>query len=89
MSFGRGILWTNLGLPVRLGPVDGRATIFIVLAAYHWAIWTLVLAMVGILVLFWIERIGYTIPNLFRKIRVIMTGSYHPAQSERRLRSYR
>lgn len=87
MSFGRGILWSNLGLPVRLGPVDGRAVIFIVIAAYHWALWTLGLAVVGILVLFQIERMGYTVPNLFRKISVLVVGKKRPRQTSRRLRS--
>lgn len=87
MSFGSGILWSNLGMPVRLGPVDGRAVIFIVIAAYHWALWTLGLAVVGILVLFQIERMGYSVPNLIRKISVIIMGKKKPHQTSRKPRS--
>lgn len=87
MSFSRGILWTNLGRPVRLGPVDGRAMFFILLALYHWALWTLVLGVVGVFALFWVERLGYSIPNLFRKASVMVMGKWRPAQSARRIRS--
>lgn len=87
MSFGRGILWTNLGRPIRLGPVDGRATIFIIIFLYHWAIWTFVLGLCGILFLFWVERIGYSFPNLIRRLTVFMFGKYRPFQSSRKIRS--
>ena len=87
MSFGRGILWRNLGRPVRLGPLDGRCVFFILLAAYHWALWTLILAFVGMLFLFWVERIGYSIPNLVRRASVLIMGPVRPHQSARPMRS--
>lgn len=89
MSFGSGILWANLGRTVRLGPIDGRAMFFILLAVYHWALWTLVLAIVGIAVLFWVERLGYNIPNLVRRLGVLIVGKVRPAQSARSMRSDR
>ena len=84
---GRGILWRNLGLTTRLGPIDGRAALFILLAAYHWALWTLFLSIAVIVFLFWVERVGYSIPNLFRRVGVLMMGPHRPFQSARRIRS--
>ena len=89
MALGRGILWCNLGRTVRLGPLDGRATIFILLAVYNWAIWTLVLAVVMTIVLFLVERQGYTIPNLVRRMSVMIMGRHRPASSYRSIRSDR
>ena len=84
---GRGVLWRNLGNPVRLGPVDGRAVFFILIYAFHWAWWTFILGVVAITVLFMIERYGYNIPNLMRRTRIIMGGSLRPHQTARRIRS--
>lgn len=85
--FGRGILWRNLGAPVRLGPLDGRATFFLLLFMYHWAIWTFVLCTVGTLALFIMERYDYTIPNIVRRFQVLIVGNLRPRQASRRLRS--
>lgn len=87
MSFGRGILWRNMGVPVRLGPLDGRAIFFILLALYHIRLWTIALCIVGMIVLFLIERRGYSIPNLIRRAQVLMAGSWRPNQTARRFRS--
>ena len=87
MSFGRGVLWRNLGQPVRLGPFDGRALFFILLAVYHIALWTFVLCVVAVLALFLIERQGYTIPNLIRRLQVLLAGPLRPHQSARNIRS--
>jgi len=87
MGFHSNLLWTNLGKPVRLGPVDGRALFFILLAVYHWALWTFALAILGMIGLFWIERLGYSIPNLIRRLNVLVMGKVRPAQSSRRIRS--
>lgn len=87
MSFSRGYLWCNLGLPVRLGPVDGRVLIFILLAAFHWALWTLALAVLASIGLAMMERAGYSVPNLFRRSQVLIMGKWRPAQATRRLRS--
>ena len=87
MAFGRGVLWRNLGQAIRLGPVDGRAMFFILLALYDWSLWTLGFAFFGIIFLFWIERLGYTIPNLFRRITVFIFGKFRPSQSSRKIRS--
>lgn len=87
MAFGRGYLWRNLGLPVRLGPVDGRAVFLILLAMYNIALWTLILCVVGIVVLFMIERRGYSIPNIIRRLSAFLAGPFRPHQSARRVRS--
>ena len=87
MSFGRGILWCNLGRPVRLGPVDGRVLIFILLALFHWAVWTFALAFLAALGLAMVERSGYTVPNLFRRAKVFLMGKWRPSLVTRRVRS--
>ena len=87
MAFGRGILWCNLGRPVMLGPVDGRVLVFLLLALFHWAIWTFSLAFLAIIGVVLAKRAGYTVPNLFRKGAVVFMGKYRPARASRRLRS--
>lgn len=87
MSFGRGILWRNLGLPVKLGPVDGRVLIFLLLAMFHWAVWTFALAILAAIGLTLMDRGGYTVPNLYRRAQVMLMGKWRPRQATRRVRS--
>jgi hypothetical protein len=87
MSFGRGVLWCNLGRPVKLGPVDGRVLVFILLALFHWAYWTFALAGLAIVFMILLQRGGYTVPNLYRRARVMIMGRSHPALTTRRPRS--
>ena len=87
MSFGRGILWCNLGRRVMLGPVDGRVLVFLLLALFHWAIWTFALAFLAIVAVVLADRAGYTVPNLYRRLAVFVMGRYRPAKTTRRMRS--
>lgn len=82
-----GIIWSNLGKPVMFGPVDGRAVFFILIALYHWALWTFALAVAGILFLFWLQRLGYSIPNLLRRIGVLIMGNKRMHKTSRKMRS--
>ena len=87
MSFGRGILWCNLGKTVKLGPVDGRVLFLLVLAMFHWAKWTFGLAFLGIILLILMNRAGYSVPNLYRRLTVIIMGGWRPAKHTRKQRS--
>lgn len=87
MSFGRGVLWCNLGRRVMLGPVDGRVLVFLLLALFHWALWTFALAFLAIIGVVLADRAGYTVPNLMRRGSVFVMGRYRPAKATRRLRS--
>lgn len=87
MSFGRGVLWCNLGRRVMLGPVDGRVLVFLLLALFHWALWTFALAFLAIIGVVLADRAGYTVPNLMRRASVFVMGRYRPAKASRRLRS--
>lgn len=80
----RGTLWRNIGLPVRFGPIDGRVVMFFSIWFFHWRLWTFVVAMLGVVALIWVERMGYTVPNIMRRTGVLVMGRHRPAQTDRR-----
>lgn len=70
-----GISWRDTGRQIRfLGVVDGRAAILLMIAMYHISWWTFGIAVAGIVALVLLERKGYSIPNAFRRLRVLITG---------------
>lgn len=84
------VLWRNLGLPVRFGPLDGRAAVLMLLALYHWSKVTMGVALAGMIVLYVIEKqLGYSIPNMVRRVTVVLVGRHRPFQTARRIRSDR
>lgn len=84
-----GIMWRDSGRQIRfLGIVDGRAAFLLMLMIYHISWWTFGIAIGGIVALVLMERKGYTLPNAFRRLRVLMTGPSRMADTgTRRSRS--
>ncbi len=82
--FSRGVLWMNTALPLRFGPVDARAIFFIGIWLFHWAWSTFIVGVLGIIFLFWLERIGYSIPNIGRAALAWLAGPIRPVRSGRR-----
>lgn len=75
MSFTR-FNWRDTGRQLRfLGFMDGRAAFLLVIMIYHVSWWTFGMAVVGITALIILEKRGYTLPNAFRRLRVLMSGS--------------
>ena len=69
------ITWRDTGRQIRfMGIVDGRAAFLLLMMMYHISWWTFGLAIAGITGLVLLERKGYTIPNAFRRLRVLLTG---------------
>lgn len=67
-------MWRDSGDRLKMFGVDGRAMFLLLLIMYRPRVWTLIVALVGIVVLILMERKGYTIPNALRRLRILMTG---------------
>lgn len=78
------MMWRDSGQPVKLGPIDGRATIFIFFALYSMSLKAIFLCFVGIIGLVVLERFGYTIPNALRRLNVVVMGRHRVAVTARR-----
>jgi hypothetical protein len=79
------IKWRETGRALRFAGVDGRALFLLCIFVYHPRWWTLGLFFVGIVALVLLERMGYSIPNAMRRLRVIMVGRRRPAVTITRL----
>ena len=77
-------MWRDSGRPIRLGPVDGRAAVLILVALYMMKIIIILVCLLGMVGLFVLEKRGYTIPNALRKLNVMVMGKVRPAVSPRR-----
>lgn len=77
--------WRNTSKTVRFFFFDGRAMFFLLIALYYISLWTLGVCIVGITILTWFEKKGYTLPNAWRKMKVWIAGNKRPAVMPRRL----
>lgn len=66
--------WRESGRQVKVGPLDGRLMLFIVLLMLFPGYTVLILTLLAMGFFYGLEYIGYTLPNAFRKIRVMMSG---------------
>ncbi len=64
--------WAS-GTP-RLGPVDARAGIALLIWAFHWSLWTFAVAVGGLAFFYILERFGFTLPVAFRAARAAIAG---------------
>lgn len=71
--------WRNTARPVRFFSVDARASFPILLFVMHMRLWTLIFAVVVILVFFILERMGLNLPVAMRRLRLFFTGDKRPA----------
>ena len=80
------IHWRNTQKPVRFFMLDARASVAVLLFLVHMRLWTLVLAIVIMLVFWFFERRGLTFAASLRALRCWMVGTRRPANHRRALR---
>lgn len=66
--------WRETGRQVKIGPLDGRLMLFIVLLLLFPSMILLVLTLIAMAFFYFLDYIGYTLPNALRKIGVIIAG---------------
>ena len=66
--------WRETGRQVRLGPFDGRLMVFVVLFALFPGFKLFILTVFAMLFFYALEYLGYTLPNAYRKISVVIAG---------------
>jgi hypothetical protein len=66
--------WRESGRTVKLGPFDGRLTLFFALLLFLPGYYTLLICFFGIGIFYALEYKGYTLPNAYRKIRSLIAG---------------
>lgn len=67
-------MWRDSGRPIRLGPVDWRAVLPLLLFFLHIRWWTFYTALVAMGVFAILERYGFTVPVALRTARVAISG---------------
>lgn len=71
--------WRDSGRALRAFGVDGRIVFLLLLFLFRIRWWTFWLLIITAIVLFVFDRMGYTIPNALRRIRVLLTAPRKPA----------
>jgi hypothetical protein len=66
--------WRETGRQVKVGPLDGRLMLFVVLTLLFPSKFLLILTLLAMAFFYGLEYIGYTLPNAFRKLAVIIAG---------------
>ncbi len=66
--------WRDSGRQVKVGPLDGRLMLFIVLLMLFPSYTLLIMTLSAMAFFYGLEYIGYTLPNAFRKIKVLIAG---------------
>lgn len=83
--------WRDSQKPIRFFMLDARSFLSVVLFLFHARLWTLVMALI-VMVIFWImEQRGLTFEASLRAIRCWILGRYRPANSRhaaRRLKDF-
>jgi intracellular multiplication protein IcmT len=85
------ILWRDTGIPPKIGPLDARAVFPLALWFFHWAYWTMAIALTAVVALYLVQRTGMTPLGCIRFLRVAMLGKRretrnHESQWRRRAR---
>lgn len=78
------IKWRDTGRRLRFAGMDGRLLAFLLVFLYHPRLWTLAILVLAIAALVVLERMGYSLPNALRRLRVITFGGLRAAKSPRR-----
>jgi hypothetical protein len=66
--------WRDSGRMVLVGPFDGRLTIFLVLLLLFPGLKMLGLSLFAMLFFYILQYMGYTLPNAYRKILIVISG---------------
>lgn len=68
--------WRDSGRQVKVGPLDGRLMLFIVLLMLFPSYTLFIATLVAMAFFYGLEYIGYTLPNAFRKIMTLIAGKH-------------
>jgi len=82
-------MWRETGRKITFFGLDGRAMFLLLFVLYAPRWWTLALALCGIGVFMLLQRRGYTVPNAFRRIRILLTGTVKRAVRRSRFKKTR
>src|SRR3546814_9147184 len=77
--------WRDTYRTPRLFMIDARAAIPLLASALHVAWWTVLPAVMTLVLFFWLERIGLSLPSALRALRATFAGNERPALSKNRL----
>jgi len=66
--------WRETGRQVKVGPLDGRLMLFVVLLMLFPSKTLLILTFIVSAFFYGLEYIGYTLPNAYRKITAVLAG---------------
>lgn len=66
--------WRESGRQVKVGPLDGRLMLFIVLTLLFPSLTLLIITILVISFFYALDYIGYTLPNAYRKLSVLISG---------------
>ncbi len=66
--------WRETGRQVKVGPLDGRLMIFVVLLMLSPSVKLLLVTFAAMAFFYVLEYMGYTLPNALRKISVLVSG---------------
>jgi hypothetical protein len=78
-------MWRDVGRQLRFFGVDGRALFLIIALMYYWSWKMFWVVAAGFVILWLMERRGYTLANGTRKLRAWMGGPRRPSTAPRRL----
>ncbi|MHB1564154.1 MAG: IcmT/TraK family protein [Leptospirillum sp.] len=67
-------MWRWASSVPRLGPVDARAGIALLIFLFHWRLWTLGVAVLGVVLFGFLERFGLTLPVAWRVLLRWISG---------------
>ena len=80
------IHWRNTQRPVRFFALDARSSFVVLLVLLHIRLWTFGLAVVVMLVFWFLERRGLSFNAALRALRRWLLGTRRPANHRRRRR---
>lgn len=81
-----GVTWRNTGSRPRFFMFDSSVFFFLIAIFYSFTLVAFVISLICILILYILEKKGYTIPNALRKFRIVFTGRYKAAvENSRRM----
>lgn len=66
--------WRDTGRQVKLGPLDGRLIIFVVLFFLFPSYFMLYLVLGAMVFFYGLQYMGYTMPNAIRKFKILISG---------------
>lgn len=71
--------WRNTARPVRFFHVDYRAGVFLFVFMMHIRLWTFLLLLAVMTILWLLEKRGLTMPLALRRLRLWVIGPFRPA----------